>query len=274
VNFQYIVLRLIRHFMPEWFARYLLRRRWILQPGLELSDPIAAVNRYVEVLSEHGCSINGQRVLVFGYGGRFAIGVELLKRGAGHVILCDHFISLDKQRNLKLYPAYEKYLILTNVGVEPRSQYITLLHGDIRDNTRWSQIQKADCVLSTSVFEHLQDLDGITKALSTLTDRDGLQLHFVDLRDHYFKRPFEMLTFSQRVWISFLNPTSHLNRLRLTDYQKVFGMHFKKVDIQVLERDQEEFEKTRPRIRPEFMTGDPSIDSVTLIRVIATHPIR
>jgi hypothetical protein len=53
------------------------------------------VTRYVKILSQHGRSIKGQCVLVFGYGGRFAVGVELLKQGAARVVLCDHFVLLD-----------------------------------------------------------------------------------------------------------------------------------------------------------------------------------
>ena len=100
VNLKYPALRLMRHFMPESVARFLLKRRWIIRPGLESSDPVAAAYRYVETLSSRGMSLKGKRVLVFGYGGRFAVGAELLKQGAAHVVLCDHFVLLDTERNL------------------------------------------------------------------------------------------------------------------------------------------------------------------------------
>ena len=258
--------------MPESLARFLLKRRWIIRPGLESSDPFAAVEQYRTGLSVHGKSIKGKRVLVFGYGGRFAVGVELLRLGAAHVVLCDHFVLLDKERNLELLPEYADYLI-TEDDVKPRSEFITLLHGDIREESIQKQIAEVDYVLSTSVYEHLDDVNGITHALAKLTAPNGVHLHFVDLRDHFFKYPFEMLTFSERVWKNFLNPTSNLNRFRLTNYREVFDAYFQKVDIAVLERLEDEFRAARPHIRPEFLTGDEAVDSVGLIQVLAESPL-
>ena len=255
--------------MPESVARFLLKRRWIIRPGLESSDPFAAVEQYMAGLSANGKSLIGKRVLVFGYGGRFAVGVELLRRGAVHVVLCDHFVLLDRERNLELLPEYTEYLVAENDNVRPRAEYITLLHGDIREESIQKQIAEVDVVLSTSVYEHLDDVKGITHALAKLTAPNGFHLHFVDLRDHFFKYPFEMLTFSESVWRNFLNPTSNLNRFRLNNYRDVFDTYFQKVEIQVLERLESEFRAARSRIRPEFLTGAEAVDSVGLIQAIA-----
>ncbi len=272
MNIKYLVLRLMRHFMPEALARFLLKHRWIIRPGLESSDPTAAVEQYIKTLSSYEKSIHGKRVLVFGYGGRFAVGVELLRQGAAHIVLCDHFVLMDRERNLDLLPNYGDFLSAENGDVVPRSEFMTLLHGDIRDDLIQSQISEVDYVLSTSVYEHLDDVDGITQALAKLTAAQGVHLHFVDLRDHYFKYPFEMLIFSKYIWMNFLNPTSNLNRFRLPDYRRVFDAYFKKVDITILERLEHEFRVVKPRIRAEFLTGDVSIDSVTLIYVLAESP--
>ncbi|MBX3036842.1 MAG: hypothetical protein KF758_08000 [Anaerolineales bacterium] len=274
MNLRYIFLRLIRHFMPESVARYLLKRRWLIRPGLESSDPLAAVEQYVKTLSQHGKTIQGKKVLLFGYGGRFAVAVELLKRGASHIILCDHFVLLDHERNAQLLPEYEMYLKRNQDEVQPRSEFITLLHGDIRDESIQSQISQVDCILSTSVYEHLDDVNGITKALAKLTSPQGFHLHFIDLRDHYFKYPFEMLKFSENVWKNFLNPTSNLNRFRFNDYQKIFETYFNKVHIAVISREEEAFRLAQPNIRHEFFTGDVSVDSIALIYTVAETPIQ
>ncbi len=274
MKIKYLALRLLRHFMPEAAARFLLKRRWIIRPGLESSDPSAAVEQYIKTLSVYGRSIQGKRVLVFGYGGRFAVGVELLRQGASHVVLCDHFVLMDSERNLELLPDYGDFLAAEKDDVKPRSEFITLLHGDIRDERIQKQISEVDCVLSTSVYEHLDDVDGITRALSKLTSAQGAQLHFVDLRDHYFKYPFEMLSFSKTVWKNFLNPTSNLNRFRLPDYRRIFDAYFQKNIIFILERNEAEFKSVRARIRPEFLSGDASVDSVTLIYILAESPQR
>lgn len=258
--------------MPESAARFLLKRRWIIKPGLESNNPSAAVAQYIDSLTACGRSINGQRILLFGYGGRFAVGVEMLRRGAGHVVLCDHFVLLDKERNRELLSDYADFLVENDGDAEPRPEFITLLHGDIREEAVQNQIAEVDYILSTSVYEHLDDVDGITRALAKLTAPNGVQLHFVDLRDHYFKYPFEMLTFSERVWRGFLNPTSNLNRFRLTSYREVFDAYFRKVNIAVLQQLEDEFHTARKRIRPEFLTGDDSVDSVALIQVLVEEP--
>jgi SAM-dependent methyltransferase len=258
--------------MPESVARFLLKRRWIIRPGLESSDPAAAATRYAETLSECGKVLAGKRVLVFGYGGRFAVGVELLRLGASHVVLCDHIEALDQERNLELLPAYAEYLVTENEMVRPRKEFITLLHGDITNKAIQNQINQVDCVLSTSVYEHLDGVEAITRALASLTKSDGIHIHFVDLRDHFFKYPFEMLRFSESVWRGWLNPTSNHNRYRLWEYRKAFEESFEKVEIEVLAREQEKFLQLKPRIRPEFISGKIEDDAVTLIRVIASKP--
>lgn len=272
MNLRYLILRLARHFMPEGMARFLLKHRWIIRPGLESSNPLAAVEQYLKGLEQHEKPIQGKRILVFGYGGRFAVGMELLARGAAHVVLCDHYVLLDRERNLELLPKYENYLQLVNGEVLPRAEHITLLHGDIRDAKIQAQIPPVDLVLSTSVYEHLGDAEGITAALVKLTAPQGAHLHFIDLRDHYFKFPFEMLAYSETVWRNFLNPTSNLNRHRLPEYQSFFERHFGRVKINALARQEEEFRKMGSRIRPEFITGDLSVDSVTLIELFAETP--
>jgi len=274
LNIRYLILRLARHFMPEGIARFLLKRRWLIRPGLESSDPLAAVDQYVKALAQYGKSIKDERVLVFGYGGRFAVGVELLKQGAAHVILCDHFVLLDQERNLELLPKYDEYLHVVNGEVMPRPECITLLHGDIRDVNLQAEISAVDLVLSTSVYEHLDDVDGITHALAKLTVPQGTHLHFADLRDHYFKYPFEMLAYSNAIWKNFLNPTSNLNRYRLPSYKRIFEKYFGQVKISVLARQENEFKQASRRIRSEFLTGDLSVDSITLIQIFAEMPVR
>jgi hypothetical protein len=274
LNIRYLALRLIRHFMPEGLARFLLKHRWIIRPGLESSDPLAAVDQYILALEKQGRSINGQRILVFGYGGRFAVGLELLKRGAAHVVLCDHFIALDESRNLELWPKYEEYLSMENGSVIPNPSHVTLVHGDICSDETQKKISTVDLVMSTSVYEHLDNVNAITQALMNLTAPQGAHLHFVDLRDHYFKYPFEMLVFSEKVWRNFLNPTSNLNRFRLPDYKRVFDTYFNNVKIVVIQRNLSEFKAARSRIRPEFLTNDDEVDSVGLLYIVAESPKR
>ena len=149
---------------------------------------------------------------------------------------------------------------------------MTLLQVDVRDLHTSDELAAFDYVLTSSVYEHLDDVDGITQALARLTRPDGLQIHFVDLRDHFFKYPFEMLTFSEKLWRGWLNPTSNHNRFRIWHYRHVFEKYFRSVQIEVLERDEPAFERIRARVRPEFVSGNLQDDSVTLIFLTAADP--
>src|SRR5574338_886438 len=151
LNLPHLVLRLARHFLPDGVVRALLLRNIIIRPGLETSNPFAAVQRYVDVLSQQGLSFTGKRVLVFGYGGRFDIGFGLLKEGAAHVILCDKYAPPDDAHNRQMFGAEEKYFHVKKEGMRPRAEWMTLFESDIRDLAVHGEIEPVDFVLSSSV---------------------------------------------------------------------------------------------------------------------------
>jgi SAM-dependent methyltransferase len=273
LNLPYLIPRLIRHFLPEKLVRTLLLRNIIIHPGLETDNPFAAVKRYVEVLAERGLSFHGKRVLVFGYGGRFDIGFGLLKEGAAHVILCDKYAPPDEAHNRQMFASEEKYFLMENKGLRPRPEWITLLEADIRAVNVTREIEPVDFVISSSVYEHVDDVEGITRALAGLTKPNGLQSHYVDLRDHFFKYPFEMLRFSESTWRRWLNPSTNHNRYRLWEYRNAFRACFEQVEIKVLTREEEAFRKLLPRIRPEFVSGRMEEDAVGVVLVIASKPL-
>ena len=273
LNLSYLLPRLARHFLPERLVRLLLVRNVIIRPGLETSHPFAAVQRYVDVLAERGLSFRDKRILVFGYGGRFDIGFGLLKEGAAHVILCDKYAPPDEAHNRQMFGAEEKYFHVEKQGLRPRAEWMTLLERDIRELATTGGIDPVDFVLSSSVYEHLDEVEGITQALAALTKPDGLHIHFVDLRDHFFKYPFEMLRFSETTWRTWLNPSTNHNRYRLWNYRDAFKACFAQVEIKILTREEEAFRKLLPRIRPEFVSGNLEEDAVGVILVIASKPL-
>lgn len=274
MNLAYLVPRVFRHFLPDRMARFLLLRSLIIRPGLETSDAAAAVGRYSAVLASRHATIRGKRVLVFGYGGRFDVGVAFLEAGAAHVVLCDKYAQPDDRHNSSLLETHGKYLHQESGRPRPRSECMTIMQADIREASVPSELPPCELVVSSSVYEHLEDVDGVTRALERVTTRDGWQIHFVDLRDHFFKYPFEMLHYSEAVWRGWLNPGSNHNRFRIWDYRHVFEKHFKSVEIEILGQDDSAFKRARKRIRPEYISGNPAEDAATLIRVVAAQPRR
>jgi len=275
MNLKYLLPRLIRHFLPDNAARFLLRRGLIIHPGPETSGPRAASARYHEILAQNGISLVGKRLLLFGYGGSFAVGVELLRQGVSHLVLCDRFASPDDHLNRTLLPEYAEFLSESQGHILPRPEWMTLFREDIRHIKARAEIPLMDIVMSTSVFEHLpsEDMQGIVQSLARLTRPEGVHLHFIDLRDHFFRYPFEMLTYSVHAWQRWLNPGSNLNRCRFLDYACIFEEAFNQVHVFILEHDFAHFEKARPRIHPGFLTGNAEIDAVTHILVMAAYPL-
>jgi SAM-dependent methyltransferase len=273
LNLSYLLPRFVRHFLPEKIVRALLLRGLIIRPGIETSNPATAVKRYVDVLSARGSSFRDKRVLVFGYGGRFDVGFGLLREGASHVILCDKYAPPDEAHNLRLFGAEQKYFFVEKKGLRPRKEAMTLLQADIRDVQRRGEIEPVDIVLSNSVYEHLDDVEGITQALAEISTPDGLQIHYVDLRDHFFKYPFEMLRFSESAWRKWLNPSSNHNRYRLWNYRNAFKACFGKVEIEILTHEKEAFRKLQPYIHPEFMSGNLEEDAAATVRIVASQPL-
>jgi hypothetical protein len=272
MNLPYVFPRLIRHFLPERLTRFLLLRSLIIRPGLETADPRAAVRRYAEVLRDHQLEVNGKRILIFGYGGRFDVGVELLQAGAGHVVLYDKYARPDDTHNRSLAAGSPDFVEICLGQPRPRPGRMTLLGQDIGVIATSHVFPAVDLVVSNSVFEHVEDVEGATDALAHLTRTNGLQIHFVDLRDHFFRYPFEMLRYKENDWRRWLNPTSNHNRLRIWDYRRIFGNHFGRVEIAVLQRDPRAFDKLKNHIRPEFASGNLDEDSATLIVIVAAVP--
>ncbi len=271
MKFTYILLRFVRHFMPAWLTRYLLTREIIIKPGLETMNPEKAADAYIKKLVSVKASIKDKQILIFGYGGNYGTACELLDRGSKHITLTDLFAKANKLRNKELLPRFSKYLIKEGNNIYPNPEYITLVHGDIVDQAKNISV---DIVLSISVFEHLDGVDAITKALASCITDKGQQVHFVDLKDHYPNQPYRMLTFKENTWRNWLNPTSNLNRFRLWDYQEVFDKHFDDVRIDVLSRDKSTLEEVKHTILPEYLSGDVDQDSVSEICVLAAKPVR
>lgn len=273
IPLDYLVLRLLRRAAPAPLMRRAMRLRLGVVSGMETRLPEEAAQRYVDALAAVRRSLQGASVLVFGYGGSFGLPVALLRRGARHVVLCDPYAVSDRPANRALAAQAAPYLRLLDGEAVPDPAWITLVEQDVRQYAA-SGRQAVELVLSSSVFEHLEDPEAATAALAQVTAESGYHLHLIDLRDHFFKYPFEMLCHSEAAWRRFLNPTSHLNRYRVGQYEAVFRRHFGEVRWEALSRDPQAFDRAKARIRPEYLTGDENLDAVTRIVVHAGMPRR
>jgi hypothetical protein len=267
----YLLPRLVRRCLPSPIIHVVKRLNIGMVPGLETRDPKAAADRYEVVLQKYGKQWEDKRILILGYGGFFGLGVELLLRGARHVVLVDPFAQTDNIANQRLVEKYRPYLMIDGRQILPNPDWITLVHEEIPSRSFGSH-DPIDIFLSSSVLEHVSSLDPLVHELSGMTQPEGFHIHFVDLRDHYFKYPFEMLCFSEAIWRSLLDPPSHLNRLRLWDYKDCFSRNFNNVGVEIIESDPISFNRVKSRIRPEFLCGKDKLDSATRILITAANP--
>lgn len=242
----------------------LLRQRIFIKPGLETTAPAEAAQRFLGALEAVGRNLRGCRVLIFGYGGGFGVGLELLRAGAGHMVLLDPYAVQPESFNRGLAANGHPYLSLSGREVLPNPEWLSVINMPL-ERYLADGGQPVDLVFSNSVLEHVDNLSSVVPQLARVTAPGGEQFHFIDLRDHFFKHPFEMLCHSETVWRRFLNPGSNLNRLRMRDYEGLFSRSFAKVTVEPLASDIAAFRAVRARIRPEFLTGDETRDAVTRI---------
>ncbi|HEY59763.1 MAG TPA: hypothetical protein G4N92_03610 [Anaerolineae bacterium] len=273
MNIPYLIPRIIRHFLPDNIVNFLLKKQLIIAPGIETKAPQEAFKQYIEKLDRHEFDLNHKKVMIFGYGGNLATACLLLGAGAGQVILCERKGFPQSSIDPQLAAQYSNYFKFRNNSIKPKPEYIQVFHQDLHQLAQSYALPPIDLVLSFSVYEHLINPEMITKELAWVIKIDGAQIHFIDLRDHYFKYPFEMLCYSKRTWQTWLNPTSNLNRMRMVDFEKLFRTYFTKVEISIDNRDETAFLANEGRIRDEFKTGDRKKDSVTRISVFAAKPI-
>ena len=264
----YVGLRLVRHYLPDRVVHLLLHRGLIIRAGIETSAPAAAIRRFMDAIEGAGETVASRRILIFGYGGRFDVALELLRAGARHVVLVDPYAA-PMPVTPALASAGSPFLEISGSRVVPASEWLTVIHAPLRDYLS-NGGGPVDMVLSNSVLEHVDGLAGVVADLARATSKGGRQFHFVDLRDHFFKYPFEMLCYSEKSWRRYLNPGSNLNRLRVWDYERLFSASFPRVTVQVRYSDLPAFHAARARIRPEFLSGDEERDAVTQILLRAS----
>lgn len=271
IPLDYLALRLARRFAPESVVRFILDRRLGIVPGTETSNPALAARRYQETIAQSGRQLDGASVFILGYGGYYGMAVELLRAGARHVTVCDPYAVEKQESNLAL--AQKNPRFFDPGGHSPKPEYITTIHEDVR---RFAERGRPnfDLILSWSVFEHLADPPSIVAALGHITADDGYNLHFIDLRDHFFKYPFEMYCHSEKRWKRWLNPSSNLNRWRSWQYDTAFRAYFKRVRIFSIELDMEAFLQAKDRMHSEFISGDDEVDAATRIQISVSKPRR
>lgn len=246
---EYVLLRLIRRFL--FTDPFLLRfGRWIphYNTNANQADGGAVVEVYERFLPRVGVPLPPKGlILEVGAGATNSVGYAMAERGwgggQGRVMLFEPFVHLDESLDTRLRRQKSSQVL-------GRVDRVTSLHG-VPDSS-------VALVLSTSVLEHVRQPDILLGELRRVLAPDGVMLHVVDYRDHFFKYPYHFLLFRNKTWNRWLDP-GDLPRWRLGDHVRQFEANAFTVEILESESLTDAFDRVAPRISADFDSGHPHI---------------
>jgi len=250
---EYVSLRLVRRFLfTEGFANRVAR--WLPYYATNANErhPMQVVEQYARNLAKENLSISDKHVLEAGAGRTNTVGYGLLHAGASEVTLLEPFVAFDMQRDRALR--------------DSNPDIAGTVDGRLTRVASFDQIPtgSVDLLLSTSVLEHVRDLPAFFAGCLRVLKPDGVMLHRVDYRDHFFKYPYAFLTFSDATWSRWLDP-GDLPRWRLDDHvcaMSACGFH-----VEILDSSSQiaAFEQIKSQVIPRFRTGRVDVTFAALL---------
>jgi SAM-dependent methyltransferase len=271
MNVKYVAKRFLRRRLPDSWAFALLNSLGRGNPAETLPD--WAWTHLENRLGQEGIGVAGKHVLEVGSGRYSRLALRMLHEGAARVTLVDPVavdLNEDKHRSLLLEDCvklgFDWDEVLTRVQVL-REDLTTLPLPPVE--------ARPDLVVSSAVLEHSHDPQVVLATCWAWLKPGGQTSHMIDLRDHVFEAPLEMLTFSEEVWQRWLCPKRgfHLNRWRLPNY--LDAMHevgFVKVRYRATQRDEAGLETIMLRLDRQFKDMDPGMLSVLMVDLYGEKP--
>ena len=132
-----------------------------------------------------------------------------------------------------------------------------------------SRLNECDLIISNNVFEHISpgNLQLIVQNTVDSNNRPRLASHEIDLSDHYSHfdskiGPHNFLKYSHRAWGFFNNKLAYQNRLRASDYRKIFAASGWSVEAESVDLPAG-FTTIQNRVHPEFHSYELSDLAVT-----------
>ena len=178
VPIKYWIFRLGRRALPRFLFDIMLDRGIYIAPGSDTRDPEKKVAMYEEYIRRHRLTLKGSTVCVVGYGGGFGVGLYLLERGAKRVILQDPFANTKHWRNSRIPEGLmNKYFYRNGGKWVPRSKTIECV-GEELEVYADRNPESADIVFSSSVFEHVSNVDQLVEGCWRLTRSGGVECPF------------------------------------------------------------------------------------------------
>jgi hypothetical protein len=155
---------------------------------------------------------------------------------------------------------------------------IEVMTGDITMLPVPPSEKAVDLTVSHSVLEHVRDPVTVMTYCWKWLKLGGITHHIVDLRDHNlkFRYPFEMLTYSEKVWKKWLDLDGgfHLNRWRVPDYLRAASASgFVDVGYEVLSCDEVALKAVVNRLHDPFRSMQEQVLAVMSISLFGRKPL-
>jgi SAM-dependent methyltransferase len=276
----YLLYRGLRRFLPPGFTYRFASRD--TTPAETLSEDAWLYDR---LLRDQGFSVRDKRIAEIGPGTLNPFAVLLLKRGAAHVDAIEpyprHLDPETLRQRLKVWWQHD------DARGDRTPWPEDLLNGpdfDPRKVTRHLGLAEAlplpdasvDLVVSTMVLQFIADPEAALREMHRILRPGGIMLHIVDLRDHCFKYPLEMLTFSASQW-SRLAPLKEgrgwHNRLRLSHWLRhAEAAGFADLRSAALESNPDAVADIRARLHPDFSALTDADLSTTMAWFLGRKP--
>ena len=267
----YVLRGLIRHQIPDrWFFGLM---NLFGNSTLSETDPDGSILELLRRLESIGIDLRGKHILDVGSGRYARVALRMLKAGADRVTLVDLYaveLAEPEHRSVLLQDC-----INLDLDAEDALARIRVYTGDVTSMPTATREQAADIVSSAATLEHARDPQAVLAKCWEWLKPGGLTSHFIDLRDHSFRFPFEMLTFSDRVWKRWLDPQGgfSLNRWRLTDYVRAMQrIGFSGIEYEVLQTDEAGLRAVMPRLDEQFRGISTDVLSVLWVHLYARKP--
>ena len=259
----YLIPRLARRFTPERLAVRLLSKRSLpVEKLYEVNT--RAYFRGLELTEGENPFVNGTApvILEAGTGVYNPASAPLLRAGASKIILLEPYQAdaIDVDRFRERAGAFLTLADEDEAFPLPRVEE----PGDPLDRVEFSgrlwedtglPDDAVDFVFSISVLEHLRNPEAVLDETRRILRPGGWLISTVDMRDHYFKYPWEMLKYSERQWRLLTTQrggSGYLNRWRIDKWRQALEERGFRVTVETTQHFDSSILDERPLLDPAF----------------------
>jgi SAM-dependent methyltransferase len=267
-NPAYFGARILRRILPETIAQQVLSRR-----GVSSRKVYEGTTRtYLNAIKETGIeSMFGENasltVLEAGTGFYNPASAPLLLSGVARLILLEPFLGnnpdyarfIERLDDLLAFARKDPAYPLPLKNTPPRVSDGSLPEEVELSAHLWEDTQlpaeSIDGVFSASVLEHLRAPETIVSECGRIVRTGGFMINTLDMRDHFFRYPLEMLKYSQDGWNRLTTPaggSGYQNRWRIGRWLDALSRHGFDTVVIPIRQSEEIAAREKPFLHEEF----------------------